>query len=309
MPKTKLEIKKWLMEDMGFSEQGITDQKLVEAFTPRLDKLEGAVMRQQDYDRVMNEHKVAIKTQQDELQAAQTRLDAEVAEWATVQANNGKITEKMRTDFEAAQADVLKLQQVLQRTATATGLNYDDLVKGIEVKTPVAAPPPVAAVDTSKFVSVDQYQALSRMALQVPAQLDRIQREHFELTGEYINPEELTAEVMTRAGDKHNKKSLELRDIWEEKYSIPEKRTAKAKEAHDAEISAAEQRGREAAMSEASLPGGAPPGVGHHSPVFKATHTPALQRPQAGLPNQSAVSALRTGKYRQAPPAGAPAAK
>lgn len=307
MPKTKIEIKKWLMEDMGFSEEEITKGDLVTLFTPRVVKLEEGFMRQSDYDKLTNEHKATIKTQQDELQAAQKRLDEEVAEWAVVQANGKQATDKMRTDYEAAQNDVLRLQQALQRTATTHGLNYDDLVKGIEVKTPVKKdePPPV---DTSKFVTLEQYQALGRMAITVPAQLDRIQREHFELTGEYINPEELTAEVMTRSGTKGNQKSLELRDIWEEKYDIKAKRDAKAKKDHDDEIAAAEKRGREAALSEAALPGGAPPSTGHHSPVFRREHTPALQRPTAGLPNQAAVTALRSGKYRQQP-AGAPAGK
>lgn len=307
MPKTKIEIKKWLMEDMGFSEDEITKGDLVTLFTPRVVKLEEAFMRQSDYDKLTNEHKTAIKTQQDELQAAQKRLDEEVAEWAVVQANGKQTTDKMRTDYEAAQNDVLRLQQALQRTATTHGLNYDDLVKGIEVKTPVKKdePPPI---DTSKFVSLDQYHALGRMAITVPAQLDRIQRDHFDLTGEYLNPEDLTNEVLSRSAAKGNTKSLELRDIWEEKYDIKAKREAKAKETHDAEIAAAEKRGREAALSEAAIPGGSPTTTGHHSPVFRREHTSALQRPAAGLPNQSAVSALRSGKYRQQP-VGAPAGK
>jgi len=306
MPKTKIEIKKWLMEDMGFTEKEITEQKLIEAFTPdRIAKLEEGYMRQSDYDKSQNELKAEIKKQSDDLAAAQQRLDAEVAEWATVQASGRQATDKMRTDLEAAQNDVLRFQQVLKKTADSAGLNYDDLVKGIEPKPPVKKdePPPF---DESKFVSRDSYQALVNMALHTPAILDRIQREHFELTGEYVNPEEIVAEVQTRAKTKGNQKSLELRDVWEEKYGIAEKRTAKAKKDHDEEIAAAEKRGREAAMSEAALPGGGQMPVGSHAPIFRGERKSVLERPQPQVASQAAVTALRTGKYRQ-PAAGAPA--
>jgi len=309
MAKTKIEIKKWLMEDMGFTEKEITDQKLVEAFTPdRIAKLEDGYMRQADYDRAQNELKAAVTKQQTDLEAAQQRLDAEVAEWATVQAGGKKATDQMRTDLEAAQNDVLRFQQALKRTAEANGLNYDDLVKGIDVK-PVVKPDVTAPLfDESKFVTRESYIALTNMALQVPAQLDRIQREHFDLTGEYLNPEELVAEVQERARTKGNTKSLELRDVWEEKHEIPAKRTAKAKQDHDAEIAAAEKRGREAAYSESALPGGGAQPVGSHAPIFRGERTSVLERPQPQVASQAAVTALRTGKYRQQVP-GTPVAK
>jgi len=310
MAKTKLEITKWLKEDMGFSDDEIKDQKLVEAFTPRVDKLSDGYMRQSDYDRVQNEAKAELKTQSDALIAAQSRLDAEVAEWATVQANGKGVTDKMRTDLDAAQAERLRLEQVLRKTATDAGLNPDDVMKGI-VAAPAPkkddAPPPI---DTSKFVTREQYQLLANMALQAPAQLDRIQREHFDLTGEYLNPEELVAEVQSRAGTRGNQKSLELRDIWEEKYEIPAKREAKSKAKYDADIAAAETRGREAAYSESALPGGGVHPVGKHAPIFAAgaERKSVLQRPQPGQGSQAAVTALRSGKYRQAVPGAPPAA-
>ena len=302
-----IDVLKWLKEDMGFSDEQVAIASPL--FVPKADVLDKGYLRQADYSRQMNELNAKIKTDSDALQAAQTNLDAQIAEWATVEAGGKAASAQMRTDMEAAQNDVLRLQQVLRKTAEQTGLKYDDLVKGIEVKTvPAKADDKVLAPDMSGYVTRDQYNALTRMSLLVPAQLDRIQREHFDLTGEYINPEEIVAEVQARAATKGNTKSLELRDIWEEKYEIPAKRTAAAKKTHDEEISAAEKRGADRAMSESMLPGGGSPSGGHHSPVFRQEHKPVLQRPAAGVPNQAAVSALRDGKYRQ-PAVGAPAAK
>ncbi len=306
-----LDIKKWLMEDMGFSEQEIADNHLVDAFTARAERVEKGYLRQSDYSTKMNALQSTITQQTADLTSAQQRLDAEVAEWATVQASGRQMTEKMRADLDAAQADRLRLEQVLRKTAEQAGLNPDDLLKGIAPAPPPVAPaPPPPAIDPANFVNRADYQRLARMALLVPAQLDRIQREHHDLTGEYLNPEELTAEVEARASTRGNTRSIELRDIWEEKHDIPAKRAAKSKATYDAAILDAEKRGAERALTESALPGGGVHPVGKHAPIFQratngAARTSVLQRPQPGTRTADAVTALRTGKYRQ-PSVGAP---
>jgi hypothetical protein len=105
--------------------------------------------------------------------------------------------------------------------------------------------------------------------------------------------------LQTRASTKGNQKSLDPRVIWEELHKVPEVRTEHAKKEHDAEIAAAEQRGREAALSESVLPGShtAP---GTHAPIFgNKTRESALKRPQPGETVRNAAAAFRTGKYRQ----------
>jgi len=303
-----LDVLKWLKEDMGFSDQEITDNKLVDAWTPRAEKIEKGILRQQDYSTRMNALQVDLQKQTETLSAAQANLDAEVAEWATLKASGKKLSDKQVADLDTAQADVLRLQQALRKTATDAGLDPDAILKAVDGTLPVLpvvdkTPP----IDMSKYVTNERYQALVNMALLVPAQLDRIQREHFDLTGEYLNPEELTAEVQARAADPRNKKSLELRDIWEEKYEIGTKRTAKSKATYDAAITAAEKRGEERALSESALPGGGVMPVGSHAPVFRSERKSVLERPQPGQRMQAAVTALRTGKYRSPVP-GAPAA-
>lgn len=300
------DLTKWMKEDLGIDDAIIAD--VGPKLTPFGSKIEAGYLRQTDYSKQMDALKATIKTQQDELTAANERLAAEVAEWAVVQASGKQATEKMRTDYEAAQNDVLRLQQGMRKIATDHSLNYDDLVKGIEVKTVPAKADATPAIDMTKFVGTDQHAALTRMALRLPAQLAAIQHEHHELTGEWLNPETIIAEIETRAGTARNTKSLEARDVWEEMHGIPAKRTTKAKEQHDKEIADAEARGAERARSESQLPNGGAPPVGQHAPVFRGEHKSVLQRPAAGVPNQSAVTALRSGKYRQAP-AGAPAAK
>jgi len=292
-----LDIPKWLKEDMGFSEQEIVDNKLVALYTPRAEKIERGYLAQSDYSRKMDKLNADVKTQLDDLAAAQSRLDVEIVEWAGVQARGKTVTEKMQADFDAAQADVLRLQQTVRKVATDAGLDPEKVLAGVEVKAPVKVDLP-SPIDTSKFVSVEQYQALANMALTLPAELAALAHEHHELTGEWLDPRVVIDEVKSRASVKGNTKSLEARAIWEEKYGIPDKRTAKSKKDHDEEIAAAEKRGAERALTEQALPGG--PAQGKHAPIFAKAggRESVLKRPQPGEGLQSAVAALRSGKYR-----------
>jgi len=290
------DVKKWLIEDLGFSEAEATE--LVAKFDgERATKLEKGYLRQSDYSRHMND----LQKAQTDLKAANDRLNAEMAEWASLTATEKEQATKLRGDLEKSQQDVLKLTQVVTRVATEAGLNADELLKGATV-VPTREEPKTPPVDLTGYVKEDQLRGLATMSLRLPAILAKIDREHHALTGEYVDQQAIIAELETRAATRGNQKSLDPVAIWEELHEIPAKRDAKAKREYDAAIKAAETRGREAALTEASIPGQAPP-PGRHAPVFQTvsgqSRESALKRPQPGTGLHSAVAAMRTGKYRQ----------
>lgn len=288
------DVLKWLKEDMAFSEDEIKD--LAPKLTPKADVLEKGYLRQSDYSKHMD----GLTKAQTDLAAANERLTAEMAEWATVQANGEQVTKKMRDDYDAAQLKVTQLTSRVQRIATDAGLDPQKALEGIDQ---VVVPPKqveTPPVDLAGYVKRDELTGVVSMSLNLPAELQSIADEHHELTGKRLDTRTIVREIQTRAQTRGNTKSLDPRAIWEEQHKIPELRTTRDKKTHDDEISAAEARGREAAMSEMSVPGSTPPG--RHAPVFT---TPAnkpresvLKRPQPGTTVNAAVGALRSGKYR-----------
>lgn len=306
-------LPKWMLEDMGFSAE---EQKALDPlFTDdRVKKLEAGHLRQADYSKQMND----LKKAQTDLATANDRLSTEMAEWAAVQASGRDVTAKMQRDLETAQGNVARLTARVQKVATDAGLDPAKALEGIDQVPPTRTttttePPPI---DPDKFLSRDDFAAqqsrLARVLLRAPAEIAAIQHEHHELTGEWLDARPIIDEIEKRATTKGNDKSLEIRDVWQEQHNIPALRDTKAKEKYDADIKAAEKRGAEQALTNLSIPGAAPPPThGRPSPVL---HTPdggnrksVIERPQPGSATQSAVAALRTGKYRQ-PGQVAPAA-
>jgi hypothetical protein len=290
-------IPQWMKADLALTddEAKVLDPLLTE---DRVKKLDEGHLRQADYSKKMNE----LGGAQTKLDEASTKLEAEIAEWATVQANGEQVTKKMREDMEAAQLSVTKLQQRVRSIATDAGMDPEKALEGINVVVKKADETPIAP-DLTGYVKVSdlngQLGSLASMALKLPAIFAKIGREHRALTGQDLDEQAIVTEIERRANTKGNSKSLDPIAIWEEQHAIPEKRTAAAKKQHDDEIAAAEARGREAAMSEASVPGQQP--QGRHAPVFQTggeKRESVLKRPQPGQTVNAAVSALRTGKYR-----------
>lgn len=287
------DVSKWLKEDMGFSDDEIKD--LAPKFTPKADVLDKGYLRQSDYSKNMD----GLKKAQTDLAAANDRLTAEMAEWATVQAANEPITKKMRDDLEKAQLKVTQLTSRVERIATDAGLDPAKALEGIDQVVPPKKDdqPPV---DLSGYVKTGDLGGLANMALTLPAELQSIADEHFDLTGKRLDTRTIVREIQARAGTRGNQKSLDPREIWMEQHNIQTLRDDRSKKQHDDEISAAEARGREAALSEMAVPGSTPPG--RHAPVFHTTsgkpRESVLQRPQPGTTVNAAVGALRSGKYR-----------
>jgi hypothetical protein len=298
--KTKLETKKWLMEDLGFSEAEATE--LLPKFDSRMDKVNEGYSRQSDYDRMMNEGKAELTKAQKDLSDANERLNAEIAEWARTQAEGGTITAKMQKDLDAAKLDAFKLQQTLTRVATEAGLDPAKVMEGVvAIEAPKSAA--AAAPDLSGYLKTDDYRAeigsVATAALRMPAMLAKIAREHKALTGQDIDETQIVAEIETRARTKGNQKSLDPIQVWEELHNVPTLREKAAEKKFNEAIAAAEQRGREAAFSE-QVPGAHTPTL-RHAPIFGGQERKSvLQRPQPGGTVNAAAAALRSGKYREA---------
>lgn len=308
-----LDLKAWLVE------QGVPVDK-VDAIVPSFAGTSFADNVEKSIGTVTNlkAKETALATAQTKLDESNERLNLEMVEWAEERAKGGTITEQMRQDMAKAQAEVTRLTTIVTTKAQELGLDPKTIIG--EPPAP-PAPPPAPAPNLDGYIRRDELGAYGRFQIMLATQLPRIQHEHMELTGEWLDPETITSEFESRAGDKLNrnadgtfKKPIDLRAIWEDKYQIGEKRAAKAKATHDAEIAAAEERGYSRRATEASLPGQSP--VGRHSPVLRQAGDPA-NASKAPRPSQAAASdrisraasALATHKYRgwqpgTAPPAG-----
>lgn len=302
MSKRKLDAKNWL-KDIGFDEATVDD--LAAKFTAtQLEKIAEGYMRQDDYDRMMNDGKAELTTAQTELAAANDRLNTEMAEWARVKAEGGQLTTQMRADLEAAQADALKARQALERIGQEHGIDVTKILEGMTVKSTTAVPAAAAATtsDLSGYVKVSDANSLigsvANMALRLPATLLTISREHQDLFGQPLDTQAIVEELSKRANTKGNQKSLDPTEIWHELHGVAAKRAEVDKQRYDAAIAAAEQRGREAALSESALPGQVT-APGRNAPIFAEARKSVLNRPQPGERVGAAVAALRTGKYSQ----------
>ena len=156
-----LDTKKWLVEEMGFSEAEAAE--LAPKFTEeRAKKLEGGFLRQADYSREMNKLKAEVKKQQDDLSAANERLNQELADWATEQASGRTQTAKQRADLDKAQQDVLRLTQVVTRVATEAGMDPAKVLEGAAVVVPKADwPPATNVVEAPRAIAVPLNVALA----------------------------------------------------------------------------------------------------------------------------------------------------
>lgn len=296
-----LDIKKFLKEELNFTDAELTPE-LVALYTPeRVAKIEQGYKRQSDYSRSQDE----LRTQQTELAAASERLTQEMAEWGTLTAAEKANSLKLQTDLHATQAEVLRLTQSVTSLATAAGRDPKEFLT-----TTPGAPivPTTPAVDLSGYVKKEdlanmggQLNGVAEMALTLPATLAAIAIEHEQLTGQKLDTRTIIAEIRKRAGTRNNQLTLDPESIWMEQHSIADKRTAAATAAHDAEIAAAVDRGRQEARTEALVPGST--SAHAHARIFNrpdgTTRTSVLQRPAPGTIAQGAAAALATGKYRQ----------
>lgn len=272
------DIKHWLKNDLGFTDAEITPE-LVASFEPKAAKIEGGYLRQSDYSKFVNEY----KTKSDQ-------LTQEIADWTEVQTGSAAEATERRDMINQLEKDKLALTQAAKDLAERAGVKLDDVLKGVKVPEPKVDVP--VAFDPGPLTQ--QIGGVTTYLLNLATELPIIMAEHKALTGEDLDPRKLRAEIVARSGRKG-----EVTDptaVWEAMYGIPDKRTAKNASDRAAEITAAENRGREAARSEAAIPGAT--STGTHAPIFGGDRKSALQRPQPGRNTAGFAQSLAKGTYR-----------
>jgi len=280
------------------TEAEFTDEQLSGLNKKQLEVIASGYMRQADYDRAMNENKAELEKEQAKLATANERLNAEMAEWATLTAAEKQTATRQRADLEKAQTDVLRLRQTVERIGQESGVDVTKYLEG--------APPPVKpaepTVDLTGYVKADQLQQanaqLAEMMLSFTPELMQLSIEHQQLYGQPLDARDIVKELRARATSKGNQKPTDPRAIWEELHKVPEKRAEVEKKRFDDAIAQAEARGREAAMSESHIPGQTT-SPGRHSIIFGGQKESKIQRPQPGETVARAAAALRTHKYAQ----------
>lgn len=155
--------------------------------------------------------------------------------------------------------------------------------------------------DASKYVQRDQIAPALDFSLELPGTLQYIADQHRDLFGKSLDTREIVREIKARAG---NKQGLPIDPvaIWEEKFKVPERRSALAEETRQTELKAAEERGYNRRAEELASPGPSTPG--RRAPVFLSRdaqnpRVSALKRPVPETTVRSAAAALASGKYRQ----------
>lgn len=289
-----LDTKAWL-KDLGVADDQI--DPVAAALTPHSSKIEEGFLRQSDYSRKSAE----LQAKQTALDAANERLNAEMVEWAQTRDAGGVITEQMRADMAKAQGEVTRLTTIITSKATELGLDPKTLIG--EPAAPAARPDPPPNNDPDpRYVDRAQFGRAADLLLTLPAELQQIAQEHFDLTGQHLDVRPLVAEFKTRAGASRPDpaKPVDIRQIWESTHQIQAKRDDAAQKARAAETAAAEERGYQRARTEQTVPGASP--IGHHSPVLRnrPESGPKLQRPSmAGKTDtiSRAAAALATHKY------------
>lgn len=292
--KQEFDTTKWLTDDLGFTAAEAAE--LSAKFAPRADKIREGYLRQADYSRNVAE----VRKLQEQFTAKDNQLNAEMAEWAKMQGQDDQAAATLRTELERTRVEKFQIEERLRTLATEHGVDPETVLpKGATVDPNAKPIVPPAPFDDSKYVNREQFGAVTDYLLTVPAELAAIAQEHFALTGEHLDTRPLITELKARVA---KKQPADLRTIWEDKNGIGEKRTTKAKEAHDKEIADAEARGREAARSESQLPNQHP--TGHQAPIFTSLHGESkVARPQPGVNTRNFADSLRSRKYAGGVPA------
>jgi hypothetical protein len=299
MAFTATELQEWV-KGLGLPEDKA--KVVLESFgAPEvLTKVGESVLARADYSRGM-----------DKLKADETALRADLAkkiadEEAKTVAYSKEVG-KWKQDKEAVLAEATKkreeaearltaVQGKLKEIAPTYGIPEDQistLMTPIKI-TPAGDTPP-RDVDSGKWVSKDEYnRALLDMPL-VAAIISELQEEHRSLFGS-TEPMPKWSEMV--------KQGKPLRQNWEERYKVPERRAAIAKDAHDKEIAEAEKRGAEAARSKWLAENPTSTVVrrdsDHGSPILSVVKR---ADDKSGRPDETrgiaaAVAAFNEGKYR-----------
>jgi hypothetical protein len=282
-----MDLERWLIDDLGYTAEEA--KELAAKLAAKADKISGQI----------TETKTLKKLQAD-LDANNEKLNADLAEFASLSAAEQSKATKLQADIEAAQTKAFQLEQRLTRVAEEYGLDPKTLLVGEPTPEPKKKEP--APVDLKPLSDqIAGSVAYTDYWADVYAELPLIADEHFKLTGERFDQRAFVAGI--KADLKANKtENLNPQKRWETQFQIQEKRAAASKKEYDAAIASAREEGRLAALSEGALPQNGQ--TGKHAPIFrspdigKGSKLPEGQRrPQPSGRLSGAIAALAQRKY------------
>ena len=287
-----------LMDELGATGE---ERSAVEGFLSKnsqaAEKLHGwreNGLRQSDYDRKMNLLKAETDAEKTRLQQAEQTL---VANRDTMNSQYLKALE----DKEKAEVALSTLRAKANRVASEYNVPATEFDLGAAPANPNPANPAAPRTDDNpqyvKREDFEQVVDLLKKAPMLPVEVNKLQREHYELTGQYFDENALV------------EKALELRKPIGQVADLMFGLSTKRAEKHDAEIRAdqkakddAEWKTKVSQNQVTPIRADAQPQA---SPVF-ALKTPENftkpgprpDRMQSGV--DAAVQAFRQGKYSEA---------
>jgi hypothetical protein len=306
MAFTATELQDWV-KGLGLPED--KQKSVLESFgAPEvLTRVGESILARSDYSRRMDE----LKAKETQLQADLTKKIAEeekkTLDYSTSVGNWKKDKEKVLADAikarEDTEAKLAAIQTKIKEVAPTYAIPEDQVNSILSV-----APPNTDRRDSNvrprdeegKYVSQEQFNKTVMDYAKLPAIMTTLEREHLRLFGAEAEMPDWSTIV-----DEASKNQKSLKQMWEEKYKVPERRAAIAKDIHDKEIAEAEKRGAEAARSKwmAENPTNGP--VRRDSDVgspalatIKRANEDKNGRPDEARGVAAAVAAFQEGRYR-----------
>lgn len=228
MPKAQEATAAWLEE---LKKSGSISEDEWKAFetavaNPKVNEyIGGSVLRQQDYNRAMNQLKADYDTKASEILA----YEKELAQW---RGNTEKSVSQVKAELTQARAEADRLRA----TGKAYGLTDDDL--GTPVA-PFTTPPgtdpnlnrkgDAPEFDPSGFLKRTEFEEIGAMYSLLPAEINDIVAEHVDLFGK--QPKGMRQVVEQAMREKRS-----VRDVYEESFKVADKRTEIAEAQKEAEI-------------------------------------------------------------------------
>lgn len=301
MAFTATELQEWV-KGLGLPEDKA--KVVLESFgAPEvLTKVGESVLARQDYSRNMDR----LKAEEDRLKAdfAKKVADEEkkTLDYSTSVGNWKKEKEAVLNEAtrkrEEAEARLSAVQGKIKEIAPTYAIPEDQLSS---ILTPITKEPerredPPRREDGT-YISKEEFNKTVTSYAKLPAIITVLEREHMKLFG-------ANAEMPDWIGMVDEGKPL--RQAWEDKYKVADRRAAIAKEQHDREIAEAEKRGEEAArskfLSENPTSGVVRRDSDVGSPVLTTVKRQNQERegfkdPARGV--SAAVAAFTEGKYRE----------
>lgn len=305
------ETKQWL-DDLhktgGISDSAFAELKQnLEANSKGDEFVKGSVLRQSDYSRQMGEIDKAKRAVEDsqrtlaEKEQALTKFQGELGTWKTgAEASYDKALKEREAAERRAASAVAKLKTI----AASSGVSEEDLLKDLDMA-PVNTEDKnknknLEGVDLSEFVRKSDVQRATQEATLLDGMVADLKDDHRELFGKSLNATELIKEAI--------KAQKGVREYWEEKYKVADKR----KELDEAAIQKriADARAEERASILSTIPNAPQPRAGDATDPYSShkifSNTKLAESIKKVEPDSeaggggvaAAVAAFNQGKYR-----------